>query len=153
MWKDRGKGRGRRPTRKKTCRPLSLCFQVERADGTTTFVLLPARFHKRLWIKRGGYLVVTDGGAAAAPTATRGEVVAVLYARDVARLRRMEGVWPAEFGDGRDDDGREEGGGDDDGDDGGDGDRASSDSSGLPPLEANPNRRRPTYETSSSEEE
>jgi len=103
-------------------------------------------------------VVTDDDGAASAPAATRGEVVAVLYARDVARLRRMEGVWPAEFKDEQDDGGgrEEDGGGDDGGRGGADEDAddcASSDGSGLPPLEANPNRRRPTYETSSSEDD
>ena len=125
--------------------------QVQRPDGTTACVLLPARFNKRLWIKRGGYLVVTAPpapDAAAGGGRLAGEVVSVLYAADVARLRRMEGVWPAAFAE-------EEGGegGNDEGesDDGGDG--SGSSSSGLPPLAANPNRRRPTYATSSSSEE
>lgn len=104
---------------------------------------MPARFHKRLWIKRGGFLVVTvpdvppTGGLA-------GEVVAVLYARDVARMKGMAGVWPPEFAgeDGGEEEAREEEGGD----------AAGSDSSGLPPLAANPNRRRPTYASSSSDE-
>lgn len=127
--------------------------QIQRPDGTTGFVLLPARFHKRLWIKRGGFLVVTtpdpptSGGLA-------GEVVAVLYARDVARMKGMAGVWPAAFA--------------------GAGEEAaveaeaeaaaeaavgntlasdSDSSSGLPPLAANPNRRRPTYASSSDESE
>ena len=87
---------------------------------------------------------VAESGGARPPPRVQGEVVAVLYAGDVARMRRLEGVWPAEFAGEEAEaeaEAAEEGGASDDS------------SSGLPPLAANPNRRRPTYASSSSEEE
>ena len=36
------------------------CRQVEFPDGRATLCLLPAMFHKKLWVKKGNYLVVED---------------------------------------------------------------------------------------------
>ncbi len=71
-----GSGSGQRRPDPRTPRPPSLTNshtptlslpppQVERPDGSTFFAVLPARFHKRLWVKRGGFLIVDapDGTA------------------------------------------------------------------------------------------
>lgn len=121
--------------------------QVERPDGSNALVLLPARFHKTLWIKRGGYLVVTAPPGVGPGAGAAGEVVAVLYRADVRALRAMPGVWPPEFEDAAGD------GGPRPAPERASGSASGSEDSGLPPLAANPNRRRPTYETSSSEDE
>jgi hypothetical protein len=137
-WESGGGGRRAAAARPAHPRPPSLTNshtptlslpppQVERPDGSTFFAVLPARFHKRLWVKRGGYLIVdapdgTAGGgeaegeaeagasalaaaaaAAAASTAkgpgkVAGVIAAVLYEPDVRRLKAMPGVWPPEFG-------------------------------------------------------
>lgn len=129
-------------------------------------VLLPAKFHKKMWVKRGGFLVARlPPEAAASGARLAGEVERVLYEREVAALKGMAGVWPREFeeevgeekvngaGQGGSDAAGPSGGGKEKKSGGGDaGDRDSdSDDSGLPPLEENPNRRRQTYATSSSE--
>ena len=68
--------------------------EVERPDGSTFTALLPSRFHKTLWVKRGGFLIVdAPPDAAAAGGRLAGAVVAVLYDGDVRRLQDMEGVW------------------------------------------------------------
>lgn len=140
--------------------------QVERPDKSTCMVLLPARFHKKMWIKRGGFLLIRAPPEAAASGArVAGEVERVLYEQEVSELKKMEGVWPREFEEG------EAGSGN-----GGEGEAAAaaananaetdaknadakappsgsdSDDSGLPPLEENPNRQRQTYASSSSSE-
>ena len=147
---------------------LSPSIQVERPDGSTFFAVLTSRFHKKLWVKRGGFLIVdtpdeaTGGGDDGAPsTSTKGPgkvagvIAAILYEADVRRLKGMAGVWPPEFdeGGGRADEEKEQevapGGG------GGGADPASpaSSSGGLPPLEANPNQRRFEHAYSEEEEE
>ena len=159
--------------------PLSK--QVERPDKSTCMVLLPSRFHKKMWIKRGGFLIVRAPPEAAASGARlAGEVERVLYDQEVAKLKRTPGVWPKEFEEEGENGGGGGGGGgagatttgagETTGDGGsGNGDEgpssrkkksaddaanasgSDSDDSGLPPLEENPNRRRQTYATSSSE--
>lgn len=76
--------------------PPPLPPQVGFPDGRRTLVLLPARFHKKLWIKRGNYLIVEEsceGGDAA----VTGQIVHVLFADDVKQLKKVPGVWPSEF--------------------------------------------------------
>ena len=148
--------------------------QVERPDKSTCMVLLPAKFHKKMWIKRGGFLLARlPPEATASGAKLAGEVERVLYDQEVAELKKMVGVWPREFEEGG---GSGEaataaatttagGGGTREGGNGsgsgaaaaaaaaGPGGSSKSDSdsdSGLPPLEENPNRRRQTYATSSS---
>lgn len=142
--------------------------QVERPDRSTCMVLLPAKFHKKMWVKRGGFLVARlPPEAAASGARLAGEVERVLYEQEVSALKGMEGVWPKEFDDEEEkvngagaatSGGAGQGGSDAAGPSrggkekksGGDSD-SDSDDSGLPPLEENPNRRRQTYATSSSE--
>jgi probable RNA-binding protein EIF1AD len=69
-----------------------LTRQVAFPDGRTTLCLLPAKFHKKLWIKKGNYLIVTEDGAEADGRVT-GEILAVLFGDHVKQLKRMPGVW------------------------------------------------------------
>ena len=57
--------------------------------------MLPAKFNKKLWLLRGGFLIVDMSDSAAAGNAgVTGTVVAVLYDAHVKQLRRMgPGVW------------------------------------------------------------
>ncbi|KAI3430572.1 hypothetical protein D9Q98_005165 [Chlorella vulgaris] len=71
-------------------------MEVAFPDGRTTLCLLPAKFHKKLWIKKGNYLIVTEDGAEADGRVT-GEILAVLFGDHVKQLKRMPGVWPPEF--------------------------------------------------------
>lgn len=45
--------------------------EVERADGARTLVLMPAKFNKKLWVRRGGYLVVDESEEAQADGGSR----------------------------------------------------------------------------------
>jgi probable RNA-binding protein EIF1AD len=67
------------------------CAQVEFPDGHTTLCLLPAKFHKKLWIKKGNYLIIED--TADADARVTGQILAVLFADHVKQLKRMQGVW------------------------------------------------------------
>lgn len=73
--------------------------EVEYPGGRSSLCLLPAKFNKTLWIRKGGYLVVEESPEAVTDSATKvtGTVVQVLYDDHVKQLRRMEGVWPPEF--------------------------------------------------------
>jgi hypothetical protein len=66
--------------------------QVEFPGGRRTLAMLPARFNKKLWVRRGGYLVVEEapGDGAAAVSAM---IVRVLYADGARALRKLPGVW------------------------------------------------------------
>ena len=68
--------------------------QVEFPDGRSTLCLLPAKFHKKLWVKNGNYLIVEDAPEAAGEgSRVTGQILAVLFADHVKQLKRMEGVW------------------------------------------------------------
>eukprot|EP00850_Spirogloea_muscicola_P008454 SM000045S16199 [mRNA] locus=s45:263590:264906:+ [translate_table: standard] len=73
--------------------------QVEGADGRTTLALLPAKFRKLLWLKRGNYVIVdvgererveADGGK------VTGTIMHVLYSDHVRWLQAAQ-LWPAAF--------------------------------------------------------
>ena len=70
------------------------CLQVEFPNGRRTLAMLPARFNKKLWVRRGGYLIVDEAEDAAAGTgAVSALIVSVLYADGVHALRKLPGVW------------------------------------------------------------
>ena len=67
---------------------------MEFPDGRSTLALLPAKFHKKLWVRKGSYLIVEDAAEAGDEgSRVTGLVAAVLYADHVKQLRRMPGVW------------------------------------------------------------
>ena len=68
--------------------------QAETADGRDLLCFLPAKFNKKLWIKRGGFVVVEEGDAGAEDKVTA-TIVKVLYEQDVKALKKMDGVWYA----------------------------------------------------------
>ncbi|GLC42676.1 hypothetical protein PLESTB_001126200 [Pleodorina starrii] len=70
---------------------------VEFPDGRQTLVLMPAKFNKKLWVKRGGYLLVEDSPAAGDDTKVTGTILSVLYDDQIKQLSKMPGVWPKEF--------------------------------------------------------
>ena len=77
------------------CRPHPLCRQVEFPDGRRTLCLLPAKFHKTVWVKRGNFLIIESLEDTEA--AVTGQILHVLFAADVKQLKKLEGVWPSEF--------------------------------------------------------
>ncbi len=71
-----------------------LDLQVKLATGEQTLCMLPAKFNKKLWVKRGGYLIVEHGGVDGGESVT-GTIVSVLYEADVRHLKSLPGVWCA----------------------------------------------------------
>ena len=136
-------------------------IDVELPNGERTLMLLPARFHRKIWIRKGSYVIVEMlADHEHVDESVRGQIARVLMQDDVKHLKSMEGVWPERFAEspGREDvvkdmeslclgqqgdkalvsltteDGL--GTGDVGGDDG-----DSSDEDGLPPLDQIQNRR------------
>ncbi|PNW84714.1 hypothetical protein CHLRE_03g155800v5 [Chlamydomonas reinhardtii] len=72
-------------------------IEVEFPDGRQTLVLMPAKFNKKLWVKRGGFVMVEDSAQAEGDTKVTGTIVSVLYDDQIKQLQKMEGVWPKEF--------------------------------------------------------
>eukprot|EP00850_Spirogloea_muscicola_P003300 SM000013S26469 [mRNA] locus=s13:526612:528001:- [translate_table: standard] len=73
--------------------------EVEGADGRTTLALLPAKFRKLLWLKRGNYVIVDVGErdrVEAAGGKVTGTIMHVLYSDHVRWLRAAQ-LWPAAF--------------------------------------------------------
>lgn len=73
--------------------PFLCPSQVEFPDGRQTLVLMPAKFNKKLWVKRGGYLLVEDSPAAGDDSKITGTIVSVLYDDHIKQLSKMPGVW------------------------------------------------------------
>ncbi|KAL0039758.1 hypothetical protein WJX77_007021 [Trebouxia sp. C0004] len=71
-------------------------FEAETADGRDLLCFLPAKFNKKLWIKRGGYIIVEEGDVDVQDKVTA-TIVKVLYEQDVKALKKLSGVWPAAF--------------------------------------------------------
>lgn len=66
--------------------------QVKLPGGEQTLCVLPAKFNKKLWIKRGGYLIIEHGDVDPAQSVT-GTITAVLYEQDIRNLKSQPGVW------------------------------------------------------------
>ena len=69
-------------------------LQAETADGRDLLCFLPAKFNKKLWIKRGGFVVVEEGDTDTNDKVTA-TIVKVLYEQDVKALKKLAGVWYA----------------------------------------------------------
>ncbi len=69
------------PTKCRANLPFRNYSQVEFPDGRQTLVLMPAKFNKKLWVKRGGFLLIEDSmGLAAAGAAAQGQAAAAAAA-------------------------------------------------------------------------
>ncbi|KAG2489844.1 hypothetical protein HYH03_011647 [Edaphochlamys debaryana] len=136
-------------------------IEVEFPDGRQTLVMMPAKFNKKLWVKRGGFLLIEASEEAQQDTKVTGTIVGVLYDDQIKQLSKMPGVWPAEFstreGKGTLEDmmpppeSDEEGGQDEEGGEGAG--RPRADDADLPPLHQNTNRKVVYHEVSDSDEE
>lgn len=54
--------------------------------------MLPNKFNKKLWIKRGGYLIIQHGDVDPQHSVT-GTITSVLYDQDIRHLKSLQGVW------------------------------------------------------------
>lgn len=63
-------------------------------DGSSTLVLLPAKFKKKIWVKKGSYLIVEDSQKAGKTGKSRisGSIETILSDEDVEDLLR-KGLW------------------------------------------------------------
>lgn len=69
-----------------SCFQVPACIvQVETADQRQLLCLLPARFHKKLWIRRGSFVIIREGNA-------EGE------AKVTATIEAILQVWSKEHG-------------------------------------------------------
>jgi hypothetical protein len=57
--------------------------------------MMPAKFNRKLWVKRGGYLIIESSSEAEQDKASRvtGTICAVLYEEHIKQLKKMPGVW------------------------------------------------------------
>ncbi|ETI40666.1 hypothetical protein F441_13956 [Phytophthora nicotianae CJ01A1] len=79
-------------------------FEVVDANGVKSVTMLPTKFRKLIWVKRGDFLIVGegDGGEATTATGKKGAVTSIvehiLYKEQIKNLKRKE-LWPAAFDD------------------------------------------------------
>ena len=108
-------GKGEVVARVKAPRGANVIEVVSGADGSTGLAILPTKFRKLVWVKRGDYVIiagstedieVSDGNIGA----VNFRVSAVLY-KDQVRHIKQQGLWPQRFADGTDDAAAAPGGG------------------------------------------
>ena len=74
-------------------------FEVSFSDGSRTLAMLPSKFRKLVWLKRGDYIIVS--GAEGSTQTARGTAGAVTHAiehilyTDAIKHLRAKGQWPA----------------------------------------------------------
>ncbi|KAG2948241.1 hypothetical protein PC117_g6185 [Phytophthora cactorum] len=79
-------------------------FEVVDAKGAKSVTMLPTKFRKLIWVKRGDFLIVGegDGGEATTATGKKGAVTSIvehiLYKEQIKNLKHKE-LWPAAFDD------------------------------------------------------
>ncbi|KAF6259225.1 hypothetical protein COO60DRAFT_1030707 [Scenedesmus sp. NREL 46B-D3] len=69
--------------------------EVEYPNGATTLCMMPAKFNRKLWVRRGGYLIIEPSPEAEQDAGSRvtATIAAVLYEEHVKQLKKMQGVW------------------------------------------------------------
>ena len=68
-------------------------MQVEFAEGDQKLVLLPARFNKTIWIKKGNFLIVQQElEQSQSSQRIMGTIDAILDAQDIAELKKQS-LW------------------------------------------------------------
>ncbi|DBA04480.1 TPA: hypothetical protein N0F65_010076 [Lagenidium giganteum] len=82
-------------------------FEVVHADGSKSLTMLPQRFRKLIWVKRGDFLIVSSGEAdVTVKDGKKGAVTSmvehILYKDQIKNLQKKN-LWPEGF-DGADDD-------------------------------------------------
>ncbi|CCI47564.1 unnamed protein product [Albugo candida] len=72
-------------------------FEVLHTNGQASLTMLPQRFHKLIWIKRGDFLIVTFGDTEVDnKDAVKSMVLHILYKDQIKHLKRKQ-LWPSEF--------------------------------------------------------
>lgn len=79
-------------------------FEVVDTHGTKSVTMLPTKFRKLIWVKRGDYLIVGegDGGETTTATGKKGAVTSIvehiLYKDQIKDLKHKQ-LWPSGFDD------------------------------------------------------
>ncbi|CEG50287.1 eukaryotic translation initiation factor 1a [Plasmopara halstedii] len=79
-------------------------FEVVDVSGTKSVTMLPTKFRKLIWVKRGDYLIVGegDGGETTTATGKKGAVTSIvehiLYKDQIEHLKQKK-LWPSAFDD------------------------------------------------------
>jgi translation initiation factor IF-1 len=73
-------------------------FEVRQADGTMAVTMLPTRFRKLIWVKRGDYLIVSagEGGEITTSDGKKGAVTSIVESilyKDQIKSLRAKGLW------------------------------------------------------------
>ncbi|KAG1680995.1 hypothetical protein FOA52_009954 [Chlamydomonas sp. UWO 241] len=72
-------------------------IEVELRNGRNTLVLMPAKFIKKLWVRKGGFVVIEQQAEAEeAGHKVTGTIATILYEEHIKELKK-QGVWPIEF--------------------------------------------------------
>ena len=67
-----------------SCHQFPVCaVQVETADQRQLLCLLPARFHKKLWIRRGSFVIIREGNAAEGEAKVTATIEAILQVQSI----------------------------------------------------------------------
>ena len=74
---------------------------VQLPDGSELLCDIPSRFSKKIWMKRGDYLIVENYQATKTPAAKKESKIKAFVAHvltlDAIKQLVKDGVWPAEF--------------------------------------------------------
>ncbi|GLD99947.1 hypothetical protein PINS_up008675 [Pythium insidiosum] len=76
-------------------------FEVQDAEGATSLTMLPAKFRKLIWVKRGDFLIVASSdNEVSTADGKKGAVTSIvehiLYKDQIKNLR-TKGLWPQGF--------------------------------------------------------
>lgn len=74
-------------------------FEVRSPSGVTELTLLPKKFHKLIWVKRGEYVIVlreVDEKVEETSSKVRSVIQHVLTREQIRHLERLN-LWPTEF--------------------------------------------------------
>jgi probable RNA-binding protein EIF1AD len=57
--------------------------------------MMPAKFNRKMWVRKGGYLIIEPSPEAEQDAGSKvtGTIVTVLYEEHVKQLKKMAGVW------------------------------------------------------------
>ena len=76
--------------------------QVEKADGASTLIRIPAKFSKVLWVRKGTHVLAHIEPNLPDDVKVTGELLRVLYKAQIREMRK-DGTWPRAFDDLNDD--------------------------------------------------
>ncbi|EGG20121.1 hypothetical protein DFA_07241 [Cavenderia fasciculata] len=70
--------------------------EVQYSNGTTTLAILPSKFNKKLWIKKGSTYAIIDQEDTQETSKVRTSIVSILGEDQIKHLVKVN-LWPKEF--------------------------------------------------------